>query len=135
MRSRFKINSLLLVGIYHFLSKIKDLMVYQVPPIIIAMKNNEKVVKKFDLTSVESVFTGAAPLGAEIAEALQAQHPTWKIRQGYGKFGRALPTCDKNLPADMPSGLTETSTVVCSTSEIDIWFGTCGSVRFLFIST
>lgn len=54
------------------------------------MKNNEKVLKIFDLSSVQSIFTGAAPLGAEVAEVLQAQHPTWKIRQGYGKFNRAL---------------------------------------------
>jgi acyl-CoA synthetase (AMP-forming)/AMP-acid ligase II len=93
------------------------------------MNNNEKVLKKFDLSSVKSVFTGAAPLGAEVAEALQAQHPTWKIRQGYGKFGRVLLTCDKWLPADTLPGLTETSTVVCSSAESDIWFGTCGSVR------
>lgn len=53
------------------------------------MTNNGNVLKKFDLSSVKSVFTGAAPLGAEVAEALQAQYPTWKIRQGYGKFGRA----------------------------------------------
>lgn len=52
------------------------------------MKNNEKLLKEFDLSSVKSVFTGAAPLGAEVAEALQAQHPTWTIRQGYGTFGQ-----------------------------------------------
>jgi len=64
-------------------------MNYQVPPIIIGMTNNGNVLKKFDLSSVKSVYTGAAPLGAEVAEALQAQYPTWKIRQGYGKFGWA----------------------------------------------
>jgi acyl-coenzyme A synthetase/AMP-(fatty) acid ligase len=58
------------------------------------MKNNEKLLKKFDLSSVKSVYSGAAPLGAEVAEALQAQHPTWKIRQGYGKSGRATLDCD-----------------------------------------
>jgi len=58
------------------------------------MKNNEKLLKKFDLSSVKSVYTGAAPLGAEVAEALQAQYPSWKIRQGYGKFGRAILNCD-----------------------------------------
>jgi hypothetical protein len=76
-------------------------MIYQVPPIIIAMENNEKLLKKFDLSSVKSVFTGAAPLGAETAKALQEQHPLWKIRQGYGKLGRAPLTCGKYLPADM----------------------------------
>jgi acyl-CoA synthetase (AMP-forming)/AMP-acid ligase II len=110
-------------------------MIYQVPPIIIAMKNNEKLLKRFDLSSVKSIYSGAAPLGAEVAEAVLAQHPTWRIRQGYGKFGRALLPYNKCLPADMPSGLTETSPVVCSSAESDIWFGTCGSVRFLLMST
>jgi hypothetical protein len=31
--------------------------------------------------------------------------------------------------ANILPGLTETSTVVCSSAESDIWFGTCGSVR------
>ena len=57
----------------------------QVPPIIIAMRNNPELLKKFDLSSVESLFTGAAPLGQETAEELQKQHSTWKIRQGYGE--------------------------------------------------
>jgi ribosome assembly protein SQT1 len=52
------------------------------------MKNNEKILKNFDLSSVKSVFSGAAPLGAEVAQAFQAQHPTWKIRQGYGKYSK-----------------------------------------------
>ncbi|KAG8525808.1 uncharacterized protein KY384_000568 [Bacidia gigantensis] len=88
---RFKINNL-----------------YLVPPIIIAMKNNPEVLKKFDLTSVETVFTGAAPVGPETAEQMQKQHPKWLVRQGYG--------------------LTETSTVVCSTAFHDVMDGSCGSL-------
>ncbi|KAI9814328.1 MAG: hypothetical protein M1832_005908 [Thelocarpon impressellum] len=88
---RFKINTL-----------------YLVPPIIIALVNNNGVVDKFDVSSVTGIFTGAAPLGAETAETIQKQRPTWKIRQGYG--------------------LTETSTVVCSTSIRDIWLGSSGSL-------
>jgi acyl-coenzyme A synthetase/AMP-(fatty) acid ligase len=52
------------------------------------MVNNVKVMEKYDLSSVQALFTGAAPLGAEIAIALQEQHKTWKIRQGYGKLFR-----------------------------------------------
>lgn len=58
------------------------------------------------MSSVRSIFTGAAPLGAETAEDLQKVYPKWLIRQGYG--------------------LTETCTVVCSTPETDIFFGTSG---------
>ncbi|KAF2175773.1 acetyl-CoA synthetase-like protein [Zopfia rhizophila CBS 207.26] len=88
---RFKINSL-----------------YLVPPIIILMTKNKDVLAKYDLSSVWSVFTGAAPLGKETAEDLQKIFPSWSIRQGYG--------------------LTETCTVVCSTNPDDIWFGSSGSL-------
>lgn len=86
--------------------KINSLFI--VPPIIILMTKNRSTLKKYDLSSVRTIFTGAAPLGRETAEDLQGQYPNWKIRQGYG--------------------LTETCTVVCSSSEEDIWFGSCGSL-------
>lgn len=81
---------------------------YLVPPIIIQMAKNQTACSKYDLSSVKCIFTGAAPLGAETAEELQGLYPSWKIRQGYG--------------------LTETSTVVCSSPETDIWFGSSGSL-------
>lgn len=70
------------------------------------MLKNKSVCDKYDLSSVVGIFTGAAPLGEETAEEFQKQYPTWDIRQGYG--------------------LTETATVVCSTSPDDIWFGSSG---------
>lgn len=81
---------------------------YIVPPIIIAMTKNKAILDKFNLSSVRTIFTGAAPLGAEVAHLLQKQYPKWVIRQGYG--------------------LTETCTVVCSTSPHDVWFGSSGSI-------
>lgn len=81
---------------------------FLVPPIIILMTKNKSVLDKYDLSSVWSIFTGAAPLGKETAEDLQSIFPSWSIRQGYG--------------------LTETCTVVCSTSPTDIWFGSSGSL-------
>ncbi|KAJ9645814.1 hypothetical protein H2199_002855 [Coniosporium tulheliwenetii] len=81
---------------------------YLVPPIIILMTKNKNVMDQFDLSSVQGIFTGAAPLGQETADDLQKLYPNWSIRQGYG--------------------LTETSTVVCSTSGQDIWFGSSGSI-------
>ena len=59
---------------------------FLVPPIIILMSKNKAVLDKFDLSSVKGIFTGAAPLGQETADELQRQHPTWLIRQGYGKL-------------------------------------------------
>ncbi|OQV03944.1 AMP-binding enzyme domain-containing protein isoform 1 [Cladophialophora immunda] len=88
------------------IQKFKINTLYIVPPIIIAMVKNRDLTRKYDLSSVTSIFTGAAPLGKETAEELAAQYPSWKVRQGYG--------------------LTETCTVVCSTSPTDIWFGSSG---------
>ena len=48
------------------------------------MTKNRKLCEQYDLSSVKSIFSGAAPLGAETADALQAQQPNWIIRQGYG---------------------------------------------------
>lgn len=48
------------------------------------MVKSEAKCRKYDLSCVRGLFTGAAPLGAETAEALQKQYPDWKIRQGYG---------------------------------------------------
>ena len=81
---------------------------FLVPPIIIGLANNPQICAKFDLSSVTQLFTGAAPLGAETAESILKQYPKWMVRQGYG--------------------LTETSTVICSTAYDDIWLGSCGSL-------
>ncbi|KAF1964615.1 phenylacetyl-CoA ligase-like protein [Bimuria novae-zelandiae CBS 107.79] len=81
---------------------------FLVPPIIILMTKNPQVLAKYDLSSVWSLFTGAAPLGQETADDLQKIFPSWKICQGYG--------------------LTETCTVVSSSSPTDIWFGSSGSL-------
>ncbi|KAF1836354.1 phenylacetyl-CoA ligase-like protein [Decorospora gaudefroyi] len=94
-----------------FLQAIQDHKInslFLVPPIIIAMTKNKPKLDQYDLSSVMALFTGAAPLGQETAEDLQKLFPSWKIRQGYG--------------------LTETSTVVSSTSPTDIWFGSSGSL-------
>src|ERR1700761_5352942 len=79
---------------------------YLVPPIIILMTKNKQVLDQFDLSSVKAIFTGAAPLGEETADDVNKMYPSWLIRQGYG--------------------LTETCTVVCSTPNFDIWFGSSG---------
>ncbi|KAH8663346.1 AMP-binding enzyme [Ilyonectria robusta] len=79
-----------------------------VPPILIQMLKNQEKCRKYDLSSVRFVYTGAAPLGRETAEDLMSIYPKWHIGQGYG--------------------LTETATVVTSTSELDILIGSTGSL-------
>lgn len=90
------------------IQKYKIETLYVVPPIIIQMAKSQGICSKFDLSSVTSIFTGAAPLGAELAEDLHKIYPSWKIRQAYG--------------------MTETCTVVCASLETDIWFGSSGSL-------
>lgn len=90
------------------ISKQRIANLYLVPPIIIMMTNSGKTLEQYDLSCVKAIFTGAAPLGEETAEDLHKMFPSWAIRQGYG--------------------LTETSTVVCSTIPEDIWFGSSGSL-------
>lgn len=70
-----------------FLSAIQDHKIsnlYLVPPIIIMITKSRDIVKQYDMSSVLSIFTGAAPLGEETAEDLQSMFPKWAIRQGYG---------------------------------------------------
>jgi acyl-CoA synthetase (AMP-forming)/AMP-acid ligase II len=81
---------------------------YLVPPIIISLVKSRDRCDKYDLSSVKAIFTGAAPLGKETAEALKQLYPSWAIRQGYGT--------------------TETCTVVCSSISNDIDFGSSGSL-------
>ncbi|KAL2198596.1 hypothetical protein P885DRAFT_32273 [Corynascus similis CBS 632.67] len=88
---RFRINHLLLV-----------------PPIVVRMLSSKDLLKKYDLSSVRMIFTGAAPLGKETAEEVTRLYPKWRLGQGYG--------------------MTESATVVCSTSEHDICPGTSGSL-------
>jgi len=58
---------------------------YLVPPVVILMARNKALLDKYDLGSVKAIYTGAAPLGQELANDIQRQHPTWLIRQAYGK--------------------------------------------------
>jgi len=56
-----------------------------VPPIVVALAKHP-AVKKFDLSSVEGIGSGAAPLGKEVAEEAEKVFPGGKVilRQGWG---------------------------------------------------
>jgi acyl-CoA synthetase (AMP-forming)/AMP-acid ligase II len=93
------------------------------------MVKNQAGCSKFDLSSVTSIFTGAAPLGSEIAQDLQKIYPSWKIRQAYGeRFWPHLVHCILCVNSNNLPGMTETSTVVSSSIATDIWFGSSGSL-------
>lgn len=94
-----------------FLTVVQDYKIstlYIVPPIVIMMTKNKPLLDTFDLSHVKAIYTGAAPLGKETADDLLKTFPNWLIRQAYG--------------------LTETCTVVCSTTNFDIWTGSVGSL-------
>ncbi|EGE03325.1 4-coumarate-CoA ligase [Trichophyton equinum CBS 127.97] len=56
-----------------------------VPSIMIALAKHP-LVKKYDLSSLESIGSGAAPLGREISEEVESMFPPGKlnVRQGWG---------------------------------------------------
>ncbi|MEL6185051.1 MAG: AMP-binding protein [Myxococcota bacterium] len=53
-----------------------------VPPIVLALAKHP-IVEQYDLSSVESVLSGAAPLGGEIGEAVAARVGC-TVKQGFG---------------------------------------------------
>lgn len=56
-----------------------------VPPVVIALAKHP-AVKQYDLSSVEAVGSGAAPLGREVCEEVEKLWPSGKIniKQGWG---------------------------------------------------
>lgn len=54
------------------------------------MLRNQETCSKYDLSSVKTLFTGAAPLGMETAADFQKAYPNILIRQGYGTL--TIPT-------------------------------------------
>ncbi|XP_076893618.1 4-coumarate--CoA ligase 2-like [Bidens hawaiensis] len=66
-----------------------------VPPIVLAIANNEQVVDKYDLSSMRTVMSGAAPLGKELEDTVRNKFPNAKLGQGYGmtEAGPVLAMC------------------------------------------
>jgi acyl-CoA synthetase (AMP-forming)/AMP-acid ligase II len=56
--------------------------VYIAPPIAVALAKHP-VVDQYDLSSIEIIFSGAAPLDAELGQAVAKRLGT-RVRQGYG---------------------------------------------------
>ncbi|XWS29018.1 hypothetical protein CRYUN_Cryun25bG0120800 [Craigia yunnanensis] len=54
-----------------------------VPPIVLAMAKQSEV-KKFDLSSLRQIGSGAAPLGKELMEECAKNFPQTVVMQGYG---------------------------------------------------
>ncbi|KAF4947763.1 hypothetical protein FGADI_10157 [Fusarium gaditjirri] len=86
--------------------KIRQLLV--VPPIIIQVLRFKDICAKYDLSSVKFVYCGAAPLGEETIQDMKNLYPDWTIAQAYG--------------------MTETATVVTTSSEDDVFTKGSGSL-------
>ncbi|KAF3940528.1 S-dihydroxybenzoyltransferase [Dactylella cylindrospora] len=88
------------------IQRFKLKFLYLVPPLIIVMAKNKAIIDKYDISSVDYIMTGAAPLTAELSVEMEKLYPWIKIVQGYG--------------------MTESSTVVSFTTGFDVWHGSSG---------
>lgn len=69
-----------------FLKTIQNLKIttlHLVPPIILALAKHPLVLK-YDLSSVKTIMSGAAPLGAELCKEFNKRLSRVALRQGYG---------------------------------------------------
>uniref|UniRef100_A0A2C9TZF4 Uncharacterized protein n=1 Tax=Manihot esculenta TaxID=3983 RepID=A0A2C9TZF4_MANES len=56
-----------------------------VPPILVALINGAcQIRSKYDLSSLQTVLSGGAPLSKEVIEGFVEKYPTVRILQGYG---------------------------------------------------
>jgi acyl-CoA synthetase (AMP-forming)/AMP-acid ligase II len=102
-----------------------------VPPIAVAL-GKHPMVDQFDLSRVKWLFSGAAPLGPQLTEAVQARLGV-RVRQGYG-MTEASPATHYTVPgADRPGKIgplmpcTE-GRVVDPESGKDVGVGQAGEV-------
>ena len=87
-----------------FLKIVEDYKVtrlYVVPPIILALAKHP-MVDEYDLSSVRQIFSGAAPLGAEV-EAEAAERIGAEVVQGYG-LTETSPVTHATQPGKARSG-------------------------------
>jgi acyl-coenzyme A synthetase/AMP-(fatty) acid ligase len=64
---------------------------FKVPALIEMILKVRNIAIGYDLTSVDNIVSGAAPLPEKTAEALQRFLPKCRIRQGYGELHRSAP--------------------------------------------
>jgi 4-coumarate--CoA ligase len=72
-----------------------------VPPIAVALAKHP-IVDNYDLSNLRWLFSGAAPLGAPLTEAVQARLNV-RVRQGYG-MTEASPATHYTVPGSDRAG-------------------------------
>lgn len=88
----------------HFLEILQDYKVthaYVVPPIILALAKHP-IVSDYDLSALVRVFSGAAPLGAELADEASRRIDA-EVVQGYG-LTEVSPVSHGTFPGDYRAG-------------------------------
>ena len=50
------------------------------------MIQSHDLCRKYDLSTVRYVYSGAAPLGEETIQELLSLYPKWTVGQAYGQF-------------------------------------------------
>ncbi|KAM1149159.1 hypothetical protein FF1_029746 [Malus domestica] len=65
------------------IEKYKVTHLWVVPPIVLALAKNS-MVKKFNLSSLKHICSGAAPMGKELMEECAKNFPQGVVAQGYG---------------------------------------------------
>ena len=83
-----------------------------VPPIVLALAKHP-MVANYDLSALQTVFSGAAPLGGELAVAVE-QRLGCRVRQGYGLTETSPVThthpmeCETPVPSSVGPALSNT---------------------------
>ncbi|KAL6977722.1 4-coumarate--CoA ligase 1 [Sarracenia purpurea var. burkii] len=86
---KFEINALL-----ELVHRYKVTIAPFVPPIVLAIAKSP-VVDDYDLSSIRTVMSGAAPMGKELEDTVRSKLPNAKLGQGYGmtEAGPVLSMC------------------------------------------
>uniref|UniRef100_A0A0D6R5H0 4-coumarate--CoA ligase n=1 Tax=Araucaria cunninghamii TaxID=56994 RepID=A0A0D6R5H0_ARACU len=83
------------VAMLELIQKYKVTVAPFVPPIVLEITKNP-IVANYDISSIRTIMSGAAPLGKELEDALRARFPGAKFGQGYG-MTEAGPVLAMNL--------------------------------------
>ncbi|GAV66489.1 AMP-binding domain-containing protein/DUF4009 domain-containing protein [Cephalotus follicularis] len=82
-------NAIVVLNKFDFMMMLKSMEKYRVthlwlvPPIVLALAKQD-VVKKFDLSSLKQIGSGAAPLGKDLMQDCAKNFPHATVMQGYG---------------------------------------------------
>nr|GEU93471.1 4-coumarate--CoA ligase-like 7 [Tanacetum cinerariifolium] len=77
--SRFELKEAL-----EAMEKFRVTHLYTAPPVVMAMVKNKEVVRRFDVSALREIGSGAAPLGKDAMDECSVLFPQANILQGYG---------------------------------------------------